>query len=97
MVDVQYPNRRLEKLFKSEQALVRAYGRELATKIGMRLVELETASVMSEVLDGPGRWEQLVSDRSKWSARLNRNYRLIVSAATHDAESAMVVDVEDYH
>lgn len=97
MVDVRYRNGRLERLFKSEQALVREYGRALTKKIGMRVVELESANVMSEVLDGPGRWEQLVGDRSMWSARLNGNYRLLVSAADRDAQSATVVDVTDYH
>lgn len=97
MVDVRYRNGRLERLFKSEQALVREYGRALTKKIGMRVVELESANVMSEVLDGPGRWEQLVGDRSMWSALLNVNYRLLVSAADRDAQSATVVDVTDYH
>ncbi|SHE26555.1 type II toxin-antitoxin system YoeB family toxin [Actinomyces glycerinitolerans] len=51
-----------------------------------------------DLLAGTGRWERLRADRSgQWSARLDKNWRLIVIDEGGSPVVARVTDIVDYH
>jgi plasmid maintenance system killer protein len=53
--------------------------------------------VVEDLVRATGRWEELAGDRlGQWSARLGKNWRLVVEATRGDT-LVIVVEVVDYH
>lgn len=74
----------------------RKLGDQVAKALRLRIAELSRARELGDLLLGTGRWEELQGDRSgQWSARLTKNWRLIVEP---DGESVTVsiVEITDY-
>ncbi|MGM7422251.1 type II toxin-antitoxin system RelE/ParE family toxin [Cellulosimicrobium sp. CpK407] len=98
MLEVTYASAHFERVCTDERAMRKEVGAEVAKALRRRLAELRSAETMADVLDGPGRWEQLTGDRrGTWSARVSANWRLIVEVAGADSTSVVVVRLEDYH
>jgi proteic killer suppression protein len=78
--------------------MVRAYGTQVAKTLKLRIAELRRVSEFTDLLLGTGRWEQLTADRAgHWSARLTRNWRLVVEEEPGHVATAVIVEVTDYH
>ncbi len=75
-----------------------ALGANLAKKLKLRIAELTYVEGMADLLEGPGRWEELKADRAgQWSARLTGNWRLIIQSEEGDEVTVLVVEIIDYH
>ena len=98
MLDLRYSDSRIERICTDAGVMRREVGADVAKALKKRLAELRSASVIKEVLTGPGRWETLQEDPGRrWSARLSANWRLIVESDGPDAASALVLRLEDPH
>ena len=109
-VDITFRTRKLERVFNSEKELVKAYGRQCAKKLKIRMAVLKNATRLSDVPTGPPeRCHELKGDRSgEYAVDLVHPFRLIfspvlqVGSKAHTKSLSMVsaiviVDVEDYH
>jgi len=97
MTEVHYDNKRIERLCTDDHFAKKEIGTEGASHLRRRVAELRGVVVVEDLLMTTGRWEELGGDRSgQWSARLGRNWRLIVEAVKGDV-SVTVIEVVDYH
>lgn len=94
---LRYRSRELERQCTESRYMQRKLGEQVAKALRLRIAELSRAREMTDLLLGTGRWEELQGDRSgQWSARLSKNWRLIVEP---DGEviAVIIVDITDYH
>lgn len=97
MAEVEYNDRRIERLCTDDRAGRRELSAEVAKHLRLRVAELRSVRVVEDLLVGTGRWEELTGDRAgQWSARLGRNWRLIIEAVRGDTE-VVVIEIIDYH
>lgn len=97
-MQLDYATRELERVCTDARRMQAAYGANVAKKLKLRLAELNYVDEMADVLDGPGRWEELTGDHAgQWSARLTANWRLIVQPEQRDVVTVIVVEIVDYH
>ena len=97
MADLEYADKYIERLCTDERFMKREIGAEAAGHLMKRMVELRSVTVVEDLLQGTGRWEELTGDRlGQWSARLGKNWRLIIEAMRGDIQ-IIVVEVVDYH
>jgi len=97
MADVDYDNKRIERLCTDMRYAQKEHGAEVASHMKRRIAELRGVLVVEDLLKTTGRWEELSGDRAgQWSARLGRSLRLIVEAARGDG-CIRVMEVIDYH
>lgn len=97
VVEVRYARAKLGKQLGTAAARQRAWNVDVSKAFARRHAEMRAADTLTELLlPAPGRWEEMKGDRAgDWSARLTRNYRLIVA---DDGPGAVVVlGIEDYH
>ncbi len=97
-MEVRYATRDLERVCTDTRRMQTALGANLAKKLKLRIAELIYVEGMADLLEGPGRWEELKADRAgQWSARLTGNWRLIVQSEEGDEVTVLVVEIIDYH
>ncbi len=97
-MEVRYATRDLERVCTDARRMQTALGANLAKKLKLRIAELTYVEGMADLLEGPGRWEELKADRAgQWSARLTGNWRLIVQSEEGDEVTVLVVEIIDYH
>ncbi|MDR0849205.1 MAG: type II toxin-antitoxin system RelE/ParE family toxin [Propionibacteriaceae bacterium] len=97
MADIDYADKHIERLCTDERFMVKGLGAEVAKQLKRRIAELRWAPVVEDLLMTTGRWEELTGDRlGQWSARLGRNWRLIVEANRGDT-LIIVIEAIDYH
>ncbi|KAB1153085.1 plasmid maintenance system killer protein [Micromonospora sp. AMSO12t] len=95
---LDYATRDLKRVCTDERRMQATYGANVAKKLKLRLAELTYVDEIADVLDGPGRWEELTGDRAgQWSARLTANWRLIVRPEQREVNTVVVVEIVDYH
>lgn len=93
-----YATRDLEKVCTDTRRMQAKFGANVAKKLRLRMAELSYVEELADLLDGPGRWEELKGDRAgQWSARLTGNWRLIVQSEQDDGITVLVVEIIDYH
>ena len=97
-VKLRFADRGLELSCTNPRKMQAKFGKDVAKNLQRRLAELSYVQQMSDLLEGPGRWEELTANRDgEWSARLTRNWRLIVRPVPGPPAAVLVVAVEDYH
>lgn len=95
---LRYATRDLERVCTDTRRMQKVLGINVAKKLRLRVAELTYVEEMADLLDGPGRWEQLKADRGQqWSARLTGNWRLIVEPEVGNEPVVLVVEIVDYH
>lgn len=96
-MEIEYATSHLECLCTLEKYLKQKMDASVAKKLKLRISELRSVDTIEDLLAGTGRWEQMRGDRSgQWSARLSRNWRLIVEL-TDSSKCVRIVDILDYH
>lgn len=75
-------NNRMEKIMKTESALIREYGRDSARKIMQRIAELKNAENLYEVASLRYTGLHLLSQdrKGQWALKLNANRRMTITA-----------------
>lgn len=97
-MELRYATRDLERVCTSARRMQAAFGVNVSMKLKLRIAELALVEEMADLLEGPGRWEELKAERAgQWSARLTGNWRLIVQPATNGGATVLVVEIIDYH
>jgi toxin HigB-1 len=97
-MQLDYATKDLERVCTDARRMQATYGADVAKKLKLRLAELAYVDEMSDLLAGPGRWEELKGDRvGQWSARLTANWRLIVRPEQRDVITVIIVEIVDYH
>jgi len=111
-LDISFKDNKLAKIFNSEKALVKAYGRANARKIMMRMTLLEGAETLADVpVTPPTRLHELKGKRKgQYAIDVQQPYRLILEPVTSrdrrvnkastdlGAVTAIrIIAIEDYH
>ncbi|MBM6978707.1 MAG: type II toxin-antitoxin system RelE/ParE family toxin [Actinomyces succiniciruminis] len=97
-MEVRYVDSKLEAICTDERRMRRALNATVAKTLKRRLTELYRFDSFDDLLAGTGRWERLRANRSgQWSARLDKNWRLIVIDEGGSPVVARVIDIVDYH
>lgn len=97
-MEVRYADRKVERICTNARRMKRELGAAVAKRLQLRIAELYNVDSFADLLLGTGRWEQLTADRAgQWSARLSRNWRLIVVDEGGSPVVACVVEITDYH
>lgn len=96
-MELRYANNELEKQCTEERYMQRKLGAQVAKSLRLRLLELRRAGEPGDLLLGAGNWEELKQDRQgQWSARLTKNWRLIVEPEGNDV-IVWIIEIVDYH
>ncbi|WP_319559004.1 type II toxin-antitoxin system RelE/ParE family toxin [Marispirochaeta sp.] len=111
-MDIQFASARLERIFNSQQQLLKTYGKETVRKIRIRMMVLRSAPTLSTVpTKKPDRCHPLKGDRKgEYAVDLNHPFRLVFEPAgdplpvkgdgSTDVSAVTVIRilrVEDYH
>lgn len=89
--------KKLDKQIRTKSEAVKALGKEMADKLHARVKQVESASLIQDLLAGVGKWEGLSANRSgTYSAHLTANYRIIVSFSDDETECEFL-EIVDYH
>lgn len=93
---VLYASADLELLCLERDQAVRRLGLDGAKKLGRRIKELETATDIGELLQGPGQWHPLAGDRAgTYAGNVTGGDRIIV--ALTEVETWTVLEIVNYH
>lgn len=94
-MDLQYKDKKLEKIFNSDKELSMAYGAQRAKKIKIRLAVLRNAKHLGLVpSERPERRHKLSGNRDgQWSVDLDGNFRLIFEPVTD--KNVNVIQLEE--
>ena len=96
-MELRYASNELEKQCTEERYMQRKLGAQVAKSLRLRLLELRRAGEPGDLLLGAGNWEELTQDRQgQWSARLTKNWRLIVEPEGNDV-IVWIIEIVDYH
>ena len=96
-MEVLFADVRLERTCTDEKTMKKRFPTPVVKGLKLRLSELRAVPAITDLLQRPGRWEQLREDRAgQWSGRLTANLRLLVEPRD-DGTVVMVVAIEDYH
>ena len=96
-MELRYANNELEKQCTEERYMQRKLGAQVTKSLRLRLLELRRAGEPGDLLLGAGNWEELKQDRQgQWSARLTKNWRLIVEPEGNDV-IVWIIEIVDYH
>lgn len=96
-MELRYASNELEKQCTEERYMQRKLGAQVAKSLRLRLLELRRAGEPGDLLLGAGNWEELKQDRQgQWSARLTKNWRLIVEPEGNDI-IVWIIEIVDYH
>jgi toxin HigB-1 len=97
-MELRYATRDLERICTDSRRMQAALGANVAKTLKLRIAELTYVEEMTDLLEGPGRWEELKADRAgQWSARLTGNWRLIVKPEEAATVTVCIVEIIDYH
>jgi proteic killer suppression protein len=97
-MELRYATRDLERICTDSRRMQAALGANVAKTLKLRIAELTYVEEMTDLLAGPGRWEELKADRvGQWSARLTGNLRLIVKPEEAATVTVCIVEITDYH
>ena len=96
-MELRYASNELEKQCTEERYMQRKLGAQVAKSLRLRLLELRRAGEPGDLLLGAGNWEELKQERQgQWSARLTKNWRLIVEPEGNDV-IVWIIEIVDYH
>lgn len=96
-MELRYASRELERQCTEQRHMQRRLGAQASKALRLRIAELRYAQEMADLLRGTGRWEELHGDREgQWSARLTRNWRLVVESVD-ETTLVTVIEIIDYH
>lgn len=110
-MDIQFSSAKLNRIFNSEQQLLREYGKETTKKIRLRMSVLKSAKTLVEVpKKQPDRCHGLKGNRiGQYAVDLNHPFRLVfkpIGAFTAGKDGSVdestviaikILKVEDYH
>ena len=111
-MDIQFASAKLERIFNSQQQLLKTFGKETAKKIGVRMSVLRSAPTLNTVpTKRPDRCHPLKGDRKgEYAVDLNQPFRLVFEPAgdqlavkgdgsvdTTAVTVIRILRVEDYH
>ncbi len=111
-MNIQFKNRKTQKIFNSQKLLVKNYGKENAKHIVRRMAVLQTANTLDDVPKAkPDRCHALTGNRKgQFAVDLKHPYRLVfipnhepvpqkVDAGIDLSKvtAILIINVEDYH
>jgi plasmid maintenance system killer protein len=111
-MEIEVPNRKLEKQLSDEREMIKAFGKQRAQKLQARLAVLQAADRLSDVPRAPpDRCHQLSGDRDGcFAVDLGHPHRLIFEPAADpvprkedggldmDAVTSIrIIEIADYH
>ena len=108
-MEIKFKDTRLQRLISSEKELTKKYGLALAKQTQTRMLHLEAARNLEELLKMAGTWEPLKGGRkNQFSTHLPNGNRLIVTPDNpkfkedggldlSQITSIIVVEIIDYH
>ncbi len=110
-MEITFKNKKLHKICNSEKELIKAYGKNCARKINLRLDDLQAAANLEVFKVLPGRCHELKGDRKgQLSLDLEHPLRLIFEPSNENVKNkesggldwnsvstVKIIDVEDTH
>ncbi|QTX05811.1 type II toxin-antitoxin system RelE/ParE family toxin [Agromyces archimandritae] len=97
-MQLEFATRDLERVCTDPRRMQARFRADVARALKRRLAELSYVDEPADLLLGTGRWEELHGDRSgQWSARLTRNWRLIVRPVDRAVVTVEIIEIVDYH
>jgi plasmid maintenance system killer protein len=109
-MEITFKNKKLQKICNLEAALIKAYGKNCARKIRVRLDDLHAAANLEVFKTLPGRCHELIGNKKgQFSLDLEHPLRLILEPSSKDVnkkdngldwsliDSVKIIDVEDTH
>lgn len=98
-MQITYKNRRLERVCTDVSAAEKAYGREMADKISMRIGQISMADTIEQMIQHHiGRCHALTNNRKgQYAMDLVHPYRLILTKQGDRIQIAHIIEIVDYH
>lgn len=110
-MEITFKNKKFQKICNSEKELIKAYGKNCARKISLRLDDLQAAANLEAFKMLPGRCHELKGDKKgQLSLDLEHPLRLIFEPANEEivkkedgsidwklVKTVKIIDVEDTH
>lgn len=98
-MEIQYKNRKLEKVCTIAHVAEKAYGMEMAAKIHLRIDQIAAAESVEMMLQHHiGRCHQLIGDRKgSYAVDLVHPYRLVFQKMGTEVQIACIMEIVDYH
>ena len=109
-MQVRFSSERLQKLLSDDKAMTKKYGKDASRTVSIRLAHLVAVSNVAELLQMPGRWHQLLGNRSgQLAADISKSFRLIITSTRNPpttaagsidwkrVEAVTVLELVDYH
>lgn len=106
-MEVNFKDTRLRRRISSRKELTKKYGLDLAKQIQTRMLHLEAARNLEELLKMAGKWEPLKGE-NQFSGRLPNGNRLIIKPDNlkfkenggldlNQIISIVVIEITNYH
>lgn len=98
-MQITYKNRRIERVCTDVSAAEKAYGREMADKISMRIGQISMADAIEQMIQNHiGRCHALTNNRKgQYAMDLVHPYRLILTKQGDRVQIAHIIEIVDYH
>lgn len=110
-MEITFKSNKFQKICNSEKGLIKAYGKNCARKIRLRLDDLQAAINLDEFKNLPGRCHELKGDkRGQLSLDLEHPLRLIFEPSNESTakkqdggldwssiSAVKIIDIEDTH
>ena len=98
-MDITYKTRKLEKICTNAGMAEKAYGREMAEKIHMRIDQIRAADTIEMMVQFRiGRCHPLTHNRKgQFAVDLVHPYRLVFEKRGTEVQIANILEIVDYH
>lgn len=98
-MDITYKSNKLEKICTDAKAAEKAYGKQMAEKIQMRIDQISAADTVEMMIQFHiGRCHALTNDRKgQYAVDLVQPYRLVFERYGNEIQIAHIMEIVDYH
>ena len=96
---IKYRTKAIQKICTDFTAAKKKYGEKNALKIFQRIQEISSVDTVEQMIRfGLGRCHHLLGDRkSQYAVDLVNPFRLVFSIEQDDGQTALIIEVIDYH
>lgn len=98
-MEIEYKNKRIEKVCTNASYAIKNYGDAMAKKIDQRIGEITAADSIEEMVGyGIGRCHPLHHNRQgQYAVDLCHPQRLIFEKKAHNVKIVTILEIDDYH
>ena len=98
-MDIAYASSKLERWCTNEKEMRKQFQPAICKTLRRRIKQLESASNLTDILEGLGKWHALTGmGESVYAATLSANWRIVVQfGKSENAVDVTVMQVVDYH